>query len=77
LNELRNGITTNPEEDGLPILNQEQSMSLKTLGGKRKRWRQNDSLFANGASLKILLSQIFKSVVKENDRTSGGILCSE
>jgi len=54
LNELRNGITTNPEEDGLPILNQEQTMPLKTLRSKRKGWGQNDSLFTNRASLKIL-----------------------
>jgi len=34
LNELRDGITTNPEEDGLSIFNQEQTMSLKALRGK-------------------------------------------
>lgn len=40
-------------------------MSLKALRGKGKRWRQNDSLFANGASLKIQIGWIFKSVAKK------------
>jgi len=66
LDELGNSITSNPEEDRLPILNQEQTMSLKTLRGKREGRRQNDPLFANRASLKFKLNG-FQKVVGEND----------
>lgn len=51
LDELGDRVTSNPEEDGLPVLNQVQAMSLQILASERERCRQYQTLFANSPDL--------------------------
>lgn len=49
--ELRNSIATEPQEDVLAVLDEEEAVSLETLGGERERSRKNDAVVADGTAL--------------------------
>lgn len=79
--ELRNGITSDPEEDVLSVLDEEETVSLEPLAREVERFGEDDTLLANGSSLgesqrqcKISLGLQVRQCEPAR-RTSSGMVC--
>lgn len=75
-NELWYSVSSDPEEYGLAILDQEQAMSLQLFRRRRQWRRQYDTLIVDRASL-AEFSKGPGGTCWVAKLTSGGILCKE
>lgn len=49
--QLRNSIPSDPEEDSLAILNQEETVSLQPFGSEWQWWGHDHTMLANSSGL--------------------------
>lgn len=51
LNELRNGLSSDPKEDVLTVLDDEEPVSFQSLAGEVHGFGKDDSVLSDGSSL--------------------------